>query len=295
MKKIKVNGKIVGKKYGTVIPLGKKDDFDNTCIESPSVIFDGKLYHMWYAGYNGKKWNIHYATSEDGISWDKRGPVSILGVNGVLNDYYEYDPSVIYDGTTFHMWYVGFNGVSTGIHYATSNDGLNWKKLGDVLETGNINETDYVRVHTPSVIFDGTTYHMWYTGSDAKNNRIHYATSEDGLNWTKHGVVIPLGNVGDSDDEHTREPFVIYDNNIFKMWYNGQNYSKDKLHFATSKDGKVWKKHSEQPPLLPKDDINSFNIVRPCIIKYRNLYKIWFNGYTNRKLTIHYTELLELV
>ncbi|MBC8427272.1 MAG: hypothetical protein H8D97_00080, partial [Proteobacteria bacterium] len=34
----------------------------------PNVIKDGSTYKMWYSGYDGSYWRIHYATSTDGIN-----------------------------------------------------------------------------------------------------------------------------------------------------------------------------------------------------------------------------------
>ena len=46
---------------------------------------------------------------------------------------------------------------------------------------------DSEEVRAPCVIKDGTTYKMWYTGEDIGNpaNGIGYATSDDGINWTR--------------------------------------------------------------------------------------------------------------
>ncbi|MCM8786861.1 MAG: hypothetical protein NC935_02275, partial [Candidatus Omnitrophica bacterium] len=51
---------------------------------------------------------------------------------------------------------------------------------------GTSGKGDSYHVSTPSVIKDGDTYKMWYGGSDGTNWRIYYATSSDGLTWTKY-------------------------------------------------------------------------------------------------------------
>lgn len=283
----------VGKESGAVILLSKKGDTDSFWLESPFVIFDNGVYKMWYVGSNGYKWRIHYATSDDGVNWDKYGPVSILDFINVNDDIHEYDPSIIFDGTTYYMWYVAVSGDHAGIYYAISTDGINWEKHGDAIELGGAGETDELSVTNPNVIFDGTKYHMWYKGSDAMYSRIHYATSEDCLNWKKQGVVVPLGNDGESDSHHINDPFVIFDGNVFKMWYVGYNGEMWKIHYAVSKDGKNWTKRGIIPPILPKCVDGVYDIKTPCFIKDGDIYKTWFSGFVDYKWRIHYTELSE--
>ena len=38
---------------------------------------------------------------------------------------------------------------------------------------------DDINAAGPSVIYDGTKYHMWYVGRSASGNAIGYATSQD--------------------------------------------------------------------------------------------------------------------
>jgi hypothetical protein len=50
---------------------------------------------------------------------------------------------------------------------------------------------------TGSVLFDGTTYKMWYAGGNASwTGQIGYATSPDGITWTKNPnpVITDIGN-----------------------------------------------------------------------------------------------------
>ena len=73
---------------------------------------------------------------------------------------------------------------------------------------------------------------MWYAGNDASlyNWRIYYATSSDGLTWTKYNNNIPansnttstdgripLGTDGTGDDYYTLPAKVIKDGDIYKM------------------------------------------------------------------------------
>ena len=71
--------------------------------------------------------------------------------------------------------------------------------------------------------FDGTTYRMWYAGTDGDHDRVGYATSPDGIIWTKNPAnpVINLGPSGSWDDASVDPGPIIFDGTTFQMLYNG--------------------------------------------------------------------------
>jgi len=89
---------------------------------------------MWYGGYDGSHIRIHYATSSDGISWDKQGVVVPLGASGDSDDVHTYAPSVILDNGTYKMWYGGYDGSHIRIHYAT----IDMLNINIPMEGGNV-------------------------------------------------------------------------------------------------------------------------------------------------------------
>ena len=110
------------KKYGVVVPLGSDGSSENADVFYPSVILDGNTYKMWYGGFDGSHARIHYATSTDGITWDKHGVVVPLGVSGSSDSYHTHAPAVIKDNDIYKMWYSGFDGSHSRIHYAELHD-----------------------------------------------------------------------------------------------------------------------------------------------------------------------------
>ena len=62
-----------------------------------------------------------------------------------------------------------------------------WEKYSDnpVLSGGSPGEWDESGVIATGTLFDGTTYHMWYSALDSLTG-IGYATSTEGINWTKY-------------------------------------------------------------------------------------------------------------
>src|SRR6185436_19718535 len=110
------------------------------------------------------------------------------------------EPSVLrLSDSSWVMYYTVADSRNSGpaIGRATSTDGVVWMKTGDspVLR-GEEGEWDDMGVLEPSVLFDGTTYQMWYAVNDLllRPGMIGRATSTDGIAWTKSaGPVLTKG------------------------------------------------------------------------------------------------------
>jgi len=113
-----------------------------------------------------------------------------------------------------------------------------WEKHPDnpVLDLGSSGTWDDYHVHAPAVLFDGTEYQMWYSGSDGSPWRIGYATSSDGIVWVKHpdNPVLDLGESGTWDDDYVFGPSVLFDGTEYQMWYTGYDGSHWRIGYATS-------------------------------------------------------------
>ncbi len=329
------------------IPLGTAGKGDDVYALSPSVIKDGNIYKMWYSGNDGARWRIYYATSGNGLDWNKYNNVApansdtvttdgriASGTSAAKGDFSRAaNASVIKDGNIYKMWYSGNDGIAYRIYYATSPDGLTWTKYDNNIPavsdgsstngripTGTIGTGDDGGTSSPSVIKDGNTYKMWYSGSDGSNIRLYYATSPDGLVWTKYNNVIPansdvastngrvpLGSAGRGDDADVVRPSVIKSGN-YKMWYAGNDGSNYRLYYATSPDGLVWTKYDNNVPAnsdttstdwrMPLgtvgkgDDVGSHF---PIVILDGTTYKMWYSGADGTNIIIYYATAPSLV
>lgn len=221
-----------------VLDAGAQGTWDQSGPGSPSIVFDSTTHHMWYdATDNSNNIRIGYATSPDRVTWTKYGanPVLDIGSPGEWDDEGVFNPMVIFDSTTYHMWYGGWDSLNVRIGYATSPDGITWTKYGGnpILDLGSSASWDDAAISQPYVIFDGTTYHMWYGGGDSINvgtpfsngGSTGYATSPDGINWAKfaNNPVLTVGTSGSWDAYSASIPDVIYDGSTYHMWYSGLN------------------------------------------------------------------------
>jgi hypothetical protein len=86
---------------------------------------------MWYQGLTSppELFPIGYATSADGISWQRceSNPVLIPSADWEIPRH--QSPHVILTDSIYHMWYsAGENEFRWQIGYARSTDGMNWEK-----------------------------------------------------------------------------------------------------------------------------------------------------------------------
>ncbi|MFC1940683.1 hypothetical protein ACFLXO_08410, partial [Chloroflexota bacterium] len=221
---------------------------------------------------------IGYATSSDGKAWTLQNS-EVLAGPGSGFWYSVGNPSVIQaDNGTYLMWYTHvladrtqtqadlnselpnmgtpgqradalvniFDGISTVINFATSEDGITWTPGIEALAGSSVGA--WTSVGAPSVIQAANgTFQMWYTQVntdltttylnsididtftisdllgvlDGISTSIKYATSDDGLTWTD-GVEVLHGN-GAAWNSVADPSVILADNGTYEMWYTRVN------------------------------------------------------------------------
>jgi predicted GH43/DUF377 family glycosyl hydrolase len=291
-----------------VLDVGLPGSWDDDRVFDPNVVFDGAIYRMWFSGYDGSRYRIGYATSPDGITWTKHpgNPVLDLGSPGSWDDYNTHANSVIFDGVTYHMWYSGQpDGTKGRIGYATSPDGISWTKYagnlclgtsgnGCVFDTGTSGAWDDTYVYSPDVVYDGITYHMWYTGCEFDVYKIGYATSPDGITWTRNpsNPVLDKGPVGSFEEVKVLYPSVLYNGSAYHMWYTGNNATNSSIGHATSIDGATWIKNASNP-VFNNGDSGSWDdagIGWVDIHSNATSLRMWYTGFDGSKGRIGFAE-----
>jgi predicted GH43/DUF377 family glycosyl hydrolase len=239
-------------------------------VALPSVLrHDGHL-KMYFAGAERtgnpylSRVQIGLAESTDGMHFRVAnagqpvltpGPTGTFDSHGVSHPFVLEVPQPTGDGSELWMYYVGADGTQGAngvrverIGLARSRDGLTWQRLpAPVVDAGSAAEPDSSQAASPSVLRSGSGFHMWYGAYDGVH-RIAYATSPDGVGWTKHGVVQGLrgpaaGELG---------PAVFFDGRQYFMLYNSVDREAHewKLFAATSDDGRHWSAAFEGRPVV---------------------------------------------
>ena len=243
------------------------DAWDDQTTEIPSVLKDEtetnpqKVYKMWYGGSNATNptlTKIGYAYSHDGISWTrlpadespygKEGLVMVSENSGPGDYAVVAEPSVILKDGMFHMWYSSWGENALVISYATSADGINWAKhpSNPVLrhtpfswESGGLGLDGTVAQPTVLWDSDNSSYMMWYgsfnNAGTLTYTGIGFASSKDGVNWTKldKPALRPNYSKGEELGIGTG-PFVLLKDNIYHMWYGSVDSSFNRvISYAT--------------------------------------------------------------
>jgi len=290
---------------GTVLGPTPSTALDSDNVDDPTLAKVGSTYTMWYSGTpeDGGPHAIFIATSTNGTTWVRgNGGAPVLqGTASAFDQDGVYGPDVVYDPadpvTPYRMWYSGRAGVFGAIGYATSLDGITWVKYPTnqlplaVLTHGPAGSADSFSAADPSVLKDGTTWKMWYTGDDSSKKRVAYATSTDGITWSKGGKVIAPEDPGVSANIAfgAFAPTVWKTGSTYSMLLTGrklvgQGVFQTKIMGTTSTDGVAWAGPS--PVLNPSGSPQNFdysNLNGPDVLQDPGTaapYKLYYSGNT---------------
>lgn len=223
--------------------------------------------------------------------WDKyeSNPVLEPGPSGSWDALSTEMGTVVSHNNVYHMYYAGYDGTFSRIGHATSTDGISWTKdpLNPVLDVGPVGSWDASMVYVPSVVMVGSTFHLFYDGALGWIEQVGHATSTDGSNFTKDPAnpVLQVGTAG-SWDEFQVFPMsgsVVYDDNMFKMWYGGCNGSVVwQVGYATSADGTSWTKHAGNPVMVPgsSGQWDDYSVLPGTVRIDNGKYSMWYSGCT---------------
>lgn len=269
---------------------GSPGSWDEYGIETPSIIKDNGSYKMWYSGYSGSLvWKVGYAESQDGVTWTKSesNPVLSPGPPGSWDDEAVIHPRVLKDGSICKMWYTGRNSTGYMIGYAESDDGISWTKSSQNPVLGEEDGWDSYSVVRSHVIRDGPTYKMWYGGgySPPFGQGIGYATSTDGLNWTKYGEGPIFASEGENWTYYIIFPTILKEGSVYRMWYSGckpdeNGRSRCAIGYATSINGINWTRDPSNPVLVPgpTGSWDNWGVLGPSVLNESGNLEIWYSG-----------------
>jgi predicted GH43/DUF377 family glycosyl hydrolase len=196
-------------KEGVVLDTGLPGQWDCGWMDTPEIIKDNNGYKMYYYGDSAWQFSaissaMGVATSPDGINWTRfaGNPVLTKGTNGEWDDTWVESPALYFDSltNTYMMWYNGMDTTTwkVQIGLATSSDGFNWIKYpgNPVITSGFWGTYDDMWLGTPAVLVNEGLFELWYAATSTNSYdtvfgrfdtlNICYATSTDGIIWTKH-------------------------------------------------------------------------------------------------------------
>ena len=255
-----------------------------TCFDV-SVLRDSKAYRMYFSWR--PKSAVALAESADGIRWSQ--PRIVLGPNkatsweGRINR-----PAVLKRAGGYHMWYTGQTKTQSYIGYATSADGVTWRRQSKSPVLRPEAKWEKVAVMCPHVGWDGRagTFRMWYSGGDQyEPNAIGHATSPDGRTWTKHKAnPIFRADPRNAWEKHkvTACQVVGHGGWLYMFYIGFRDEHHAQIGLARSRDGLTgWQRCPHNPIVAPTVGAwDAHSCYKPFAVfdGSRNRWLLWYNG-----------------
>jgi len=246
---------VLGYSEHEVIPLGKLGCFDEHGIFPLSPMTVGDKVYGYTNGISRRvsvavETGVGLAVSTDqGKTYKKFGDGPLLSAT-TYEPFLVGDPFVRKFGDTFHMFYLFGKKWSEAndahaservykIGHAVSDDGIDWRKMGESIIADKIDENECQAL--PTVIKIGTRYHMYFCyrhmagfrTEKGKGYQIGYAYSDDLVHWMRDDeqAGIALSDKGWDSDMMCYPNIFACNNNVYLL-YNGNNFGRDGFGIA---------------------------------------------------------------
>lgn len=265
-----------------IFSVGEDLGWSAVRVTSPTVIEDADagITKMWYVG-NGvaDRSGIGYATKRDAQGWEVETIEDpIMGIGADWEDGGIRSAHVVKENV-YKMWYSAdelYGEETSRIGYATSSTGTSWAKIpsNPIVEPVAGSWMAH-SVDDPTVVKVLDTYHMWFSGTAELDGprAIGHATSRDGINWTVDPEPVFSG-YQDWDRYSVYDPYVIYENGLFEMWFVGKGKEKGltAIGRAFSDNGTAWVEDHINNPFIGNRKVS---IEEPFFIKGEKRYGIY--------------------
>jgi predicted GH43/DUF377 family glycosyl hydrolase len=260
---------VLGGKYGTCFDL--------------SALKERNGYRMWFSWR--PKASVAVVESKDGFRWSE--PAIVLAPNKATG--WEDDinrPAVIKQGGAYRMWYTGQAGEHSALGYATSADGVVWRRMNDKPVLAPDQPWEKAAVMCPDVIWDESAhlYKMWYSGGEQyEPDAIGYATSPDGMVWTKDksNPIFKSDPKIPWEQDKVTACQVVEDAGWYLIFYIGfRDVDHAQIGIARSRDGITnWQRLPANPIIRPgAGQWDADACYKPYAIFDGKDWLLWYNG-----------------
>lgn len=171
------------KRYGNPVII-PEEHYEAKSIMNPYVMYDEdeKIFKMWYAA--GEKYEpdvLCYATSIDGVNWNKYENNPILSANKDKNtlDNFKVGACEVkkINKNEYIMFYIGYTNINTArIFVAKSNNGIsNWQRYGETpIVSPSKGKWDSEACYKPSIVYDeeNKRWLLYYNGRTSNKEYI---------------------------------------------------------------------------------------------------------------------------
>ena len=255
-----------------------------TCFDV-AVIREADGYRMYFS-WRPKK-SIALTESRDGIHWS--APRIVLGPNEKSGWEDEVNrPVVVRQPDGYRLWYTGQAKGHSAIGCATSADGKSWTRQSDRPVLSAQQPWEKVAVMCPHVIWDSDAklYRMWYSGGEQyEPDAIGYATSGDGIHWTRNAVnpIFSADPKAPWEQKKVTACQVVRQRDWYLMFYIGfRDWDHAQIGISRSKDGITdWQRLPANPIIRPGEgQWDADACYKPFAIYdvQSDRWLLWYNG-----------------
>ncbi len=244
--------------------------FGHTITMNPCIITHDGLLYLFYAADDGSgKRTLRLATAPLAHPTDltPRGTIVETGEPGSFDAAWCVLPNVVSpEPGLWHLYYTGNQGHGEGLAafpgmgLAVSHDLIHWEKVSDQPLLTPQDEPGLghaAGIAGGSVLCDsqpdGSKRFTWYytvcptLGADVfldQQKQISYATSTDGIRWTKKGCLMTRNPGHDYENIAVAGPVVRKNADGYDMWYSaiGTRWGFYSICRAWSPDGLTWER-----------------------------------------------------
>ena len=206
------------------------------------------------------------------------------------------------DSSRYEMWFNASAGTSSdwtplSVGFASSKDGVNWTMSTTAVLSPTPGTWDAYTVEAPWVIRENGEYKMWYTsylGYSPWLGYLGYATSPDGIHWTKYSgnpVMGPGAAAWENDGPYTCAVMPFAEG--YQMWYGAYPLASGgpSIGYATSPDGIAWQRDTVHNPVLQYGGAGQWDggwVLFPRVHQIGNTYYMWYEGRESAGSTLTY-------
>ena len=244
---------------------------------------DNGRYRMDFS-YRREK-SLAVAFSDDGIHWSE--PIITLR-NDLSTGWQERinRHCILKIDGRYRMWYTGQARGYSFIGLAESDDGINFRRVGDDPVIIPERHFEGMSVMNPCVLYENGRYRMWYAaGETFEPNVLALAESDDGINWGKDRIN-PI-YVKNPAKEYERDRVggcqVLHTKLGYLMFYIGyRDIHTACVCAALSPDGRTGWKRCKLNPILSPDagSWDSESCYKPSALFDGKSWRVWYNGRT---------------
>ena len=134
----------------------------------------------------------------------------------------------------------------------------------------------------PSVVRHESKLYNLFSVYDGKTWHTAMATSSDGMNWTRHGIVLSPSPATWEGDYIAANGSVLYSGKAFFYWYQGNRVPR--IGLATSLDARAWNK--QPTPVLepgPAGSWDELGVADPYVIQLGGDFYMYYLGQDRAK------------